>query len=85
MHVINYTILDIAYTISKLSQFPSNLSMDHKKKVLKYLRYVLDYELHYTDYLKLLERYSDVNLISNTKDSRFIGGYVFTLGRAAIS
>jgi hypothetical protein len=59
--------------------------MDHKKKVLKYLRYVLDYELHYTDYLKLLERYSDVNLISNTKDSRFIGGYVFTLGRAAIS
>jgi len=85
MHVINYTILDIAYTISKLSQFPCNLSMDHKKTVLKYLRYVLDYELHYTGYLKLLERYSDVNLISNTKDSRFIGGYVFTLSRAAIS
>jgi hypothetical protein len=29
MHVINYTILDIEYTISKLSQFPSNLSIDH--------------------------------------------------------
>jgi hypothetical protein len=31
------------------------------KRALKYLRYIMDYELHYTDYLVVLEGYSNVN------------------------
>lgn len=71
MYVINYTVPDIAYSFSKLSRFTSNLSMDHQKainRVLKYLRYTLDYELHYIDYSTILEGYSDANWIFNTKN-----------------
>jgi hypothetical protein len=49
---------------SKMSKFTINLSMDHlreMKRALKYLRYIMDYELHYTDYLVVLEGYSNVN------------------------
>jgi len=45
--------------------------MDHYKainRVLKYLRYTLDYELHYIDYSTILEGYSDANWIFNTKN-----------------
>jgi len=38
--------------------------MDHWKaikRVLKYLKYTLDYELHYTGYSTILEGYSDAN------------------------
>jgi hypothetical protein len=56
MYVMNYITLDIAYSVRKLSRFIINPRM-----VLKYLKYTLDYELHYTSYLTVLERYSDAN------------------------
>ena len=39
-------------------------------RVLKYLRFTLDYGLHYTRYPTILEGYSDANWISNFKDSK---------------
>ena len=54
-------------------------------RVLKYLRFTCDYGLHYTRYPAILEGYSDVNWISNVKDSKSHSGYVFTLGGAAVS
>jgi hypothetical protein len=57
IYVINSRSPDIAYSISKLSRFTSNPNMDHWrtiKGVLKYLRYILDYELHYNGYLAIL-------------------------------
>ena len=54
-------------------------------KVLKYLKYTLNYGLHYTQYPAVLERYSDANQVSNTKDTKSTSGYVFTLGGAVVS
>ena len=54
-------------------------------RVLKYLRFTHDYGLHYTRYPVILEGYSDVNWISNVKDSKSYSGYVFILGGATVS
>ena len=46
---MNDTRLDIAYLHCKLCRFINNLDVDHWNvinKVLKYLRYILHYELH---------------------------------------
>ena len=53
-------------------------------RVLRYLRYTLNYGLHYLRYLAVLEGYSDANWISDTKDSKSTNGYVFTIGGAAM-
>jgi hypothetical protein len=88
LHIINYTRLDIAYSVSKLSRFISNPSMNYWKaikRVLKYLMYNLDYGLHYTDYSAILKRYSDSNWISDTKDLKSTNGYIVILGGAIVS
>jgi len=49
IYIINCTRLDIAYSVSKLSRFISNPSMNNWKtikRVLRYLRYTLNYRLH---------------------------------------
>ena len=69
---MNYIGPDIAYFVSKLSRYSSNLGEDHWKalvRVLRYLKYTLNYRLHYTQYPAVLKRYSDANWISNTKDT----------------
>nr|GEY23657.1 hypothetical protein [Tanacetum cinerariifolium] len=48
-------------------------------RVLHYLRYTRDYTLHYDRHPAVIEGYSDPNWISDIKDSRSTGGYVFTL------
>ncbi|XP_075651065.1 secreted RxLR effector protein 161-like [Castanea sativa] len=85
---MNCTRLDIAYFVSKLSRYTSNPGEDHWKalvRVLKYLKYTLNYGLHYTRYPVVLERYTDANWISDTKDTKSTSGYVFTLCGAAVS
>ena len=54
-------------------------------KVMRYLKYTLNYGVHYTRYPAILERYSDANWISDTNDTKSTSGYVFTLGGAAVS
>ena len=54
-------------------------------RVLKFLRFTRDCGRHYIRYLAILEKYNDVNWISNIKDSKFHIGYVFTMGEATIS
>ena len=64
MYLMSCTRPDIAYTVSRLSRYMSNLNADHWKaivKVLKYLRYTCNYGLHYTRYLVVLEGYNDAN------------------------
>jgi hypothetical protein len=58
IYVMNYTGIDIAYSVNKRSRYTSNLSLNHYKvikMILKYLRYILDYRLYYTGYLVMLE------------------------------
>ena len=88
MYRMNCTKPDIAYSVSKLSRYTSNPGEDHWKalvRVLRYLKYTLNYWLHYTRYPVILERYSDANWISDTKDTKSTSGFVFTLGGAAVS
>lgn len=85
---MNCTRPDIAYTISRLSRYTSNPGSNHCKaivRVLKYLRFTLNYGLHYTRYPAVVEGYKDANWISDTRDSKSTSGYVFTLGGVAIS
>lgn len=61
---MNCTRKDIAYTINKLNRYTSNVSKDHWKcivRVLRCLKYIRDYSLHYTRYPVVLEEYSDAN------------------------
>jgi hypothetical protein len=88
MYIMNCTRPDIAYSVSKLSRYTSNPGEDHWKaivRVLRYLKYTLNYGVHYTRYLVILEGYSDANWISDTNDTKSTSGYVFTLGGAAVS
>ena len=64
MYLMNCTIPDIAYTVSRLSRYTSNPSTDHWKaivRVLRYLRYTHNYRLHYTIYPTVLKRYNNAN------------------------
>uniref|UniRef100_A0A2N9FGI1 Retrotransposon Copia-like N-terminal domain-containing protein n=1 Tax=Fagus sylvatica TaxID=28930 RepID=A0A2N9FGI1_FAGSY len=88
MYIMNCTRPDIAYSVSKLSRYTSNSGEDHWKaivRVLRYLKYTLNYGVHYTRYPAILEGYSDANWISDTNDTKSTSGYVFTLGGAAVS
>ncbi|GKE34498.1 hypothetical protein Tco_1453820 [Tanacetum coccineum] len=88
MYLMRGTRPDLAYAISRLSRYTSNLSDAHWKamtRILHYLRYSHDYGLHYDRYPAIIEGYSDANWISDIKDSRSTSGYVFILGGAAIS
>jgi hypothetical protein len=85
MYIMNCTRPDIAYSVSKLSRYTSNLGEDHWKaivRVLRYLKYTINYGMRYP---AILDGYSDVNWISNTNDIKSTSGYVFTLGGVAIS
>ncbi|KAL6335067.1 hypothetical protein AAG906_026447 [Vitis piasezkii] len=88
MYAMNCMRPDIAYAVNKLSRFTNNLGKDHWKalvRVLRYLRYTLNYGLHYLRYPTVLKGYSDANWISNMNDSKSTSGYVFTIGGATIS
>ena len=88
MYLMSCTRPNIAHAINKLSRYTSNPRVKHWQgimRVLKYLRFTRDYGLHYTRYPIVLERYSDVNWISNVKDSKSKSDYVFTLGGAKVS
>ena len=85
---MNCTCPDIAYVVNKLSRYTSNPGPDHWKaivRVLRYLKYTKNYRFHYSKYPVVLEGYCDANWISDTKDSKSISGYLFTLGGEVVS
>ena len=55
------------------------------KRVLRYLDDTQNYALHYNTYLAVLEGYSDANLITGSTEKKSTSGYIFTIGRGAIS
>jgi hypothetical protein len=54
-------------------------------RVIRYLKYTINYGVHYTRYPAVIEGYSDANWIFDTNDTKSMSGYVFTLGGAAVS
>jgi len=61
---MNYTILDIACAVSKLSRYNSNPSDDHWIVILRvvgYLKNTKKYVLRYKKYPHVLEVYNDAH------------------------
>jgi hypothetical protein len=53
--------------------------------VLRYLRGITSFGIHYSGYPPALKEYSDSNWISDADETKATNGYVFTLAGAAVS
>ncbi|XP_070013708.1 secreted RxLR effector protein 161-like [Nicotiana sylvestris] len=88
MHLMNFTRLDIAYVVCRLSRYTQNSNHDHWNalvRVMKYLRGTMNYGIKYSGFLTILEGYSDANWISDSDETKSTSDYVFTLGRGVVA
>ncbi|XP_070045697.1 secreted RxLR effector protein 161-like [Nicotiana tomentosiformis] len=88
MYIMNCTRPDIARDVSKLSRFTSSPNQIHRmsmKRVLRYLKHIQNYALHYNKYPSVIEGYSDKNWITGSSKVKSTSGYVFTIGNGAVS
>ncbi len=90
MYAIVYTRPDLAYAVSKLSQYSSNPKKVHWKAVKRVLRYVkgtLDYSLTFggTSSTTSLIGYTDSDWASDKESQQSTSGYVFFLSNGPIS
>jgi hypothetical protein len=87
MYLASATRPDILFAVSKLSRCVSNPGDDHWKyleRVMRYLKGIMNYEIHHTGYPRVIEGYSDSNCISDADEIKTTSGYVFTLGGGAV-
>ncbi|XP_072076469.1 secreted RxLR effector protein 161-like [Arachis hypogaea] len=80
---------DIAFAVSILGRYQSNLGIIHwraTKKVLRYLQGIKNFMLTYrrTDNLKIVE-YSDSDLTGCVDSRKSTSGYIFMLADGAVS
>lgn len=84
MYLASSMRLDIAFPVTKLSQFISNLGDDHFWKALERvmcsLARTVDYEIHYTGDPKVLDGYNESNWISNADEIKTRSGFLFKCG-----
>ena len=88
IYIMNCIRPDIAYLVSRLARYTSNPWHDHWDalvRVLRYLKYMFDYGLHYIRYPFVLEGFSDANWISDSLETKSTSRYVFTLGGGVMS
>jgi hypothetical protein len=79
---------DIAFAVSMVSRFASNPTPEHvtaAKRILRYLRGTLDYQLTYRGDLAALTGYSDADWAGDKETRRSTGGFVFNVGSGSIS
>ena len=79
---------DISFVVSKLSRFVLNRGDEYWcafERVIRYLKGIMSYVIHYTEYPRVLEGYSDSNWISDVDEIKATSGYVFTLGGGTVS
>jgi hypothetical protein len=55
------------------------------ERVLRYLKGIMSFGIHYSGHPAMLEGYSDVNWISDIDQIYTTSGYVFTLGDGVVS
>ena len=87
MYLVCATPLDISFDVYKLSRFVSNPGDVHwhaVERVMRYLQGTVNYGIHYSRYLTVLEGYSDSNWISDPDEIKATSGYVFALGGGAV-
>ncbi|UYV74577.1 hypothetical protein LAZ67_12000185 [Cordylochernes scorpioides] len=79
---------DIAYAVSYLSKFNSSPLQQHwnaVKHLLRYLKKTKDLKLVFSKTGKKLAAFADADWGSDKEDRESYSGYIFVLGRAAIS
>ncbi len=87
MYLASATRLDISFVVSKFSRFVSNPEDDHwhaLERVMRYLKGIMSYGIHYAGYPKVLEGYSDSNWVSDADEIKATSRYMFTLGGDAV-
>ncbi|GJR32583.1 zinc finger, CCHC-type containing protein [Tanacetum coccineum] len=77
--------LSSRFSIKDMGEADVILGIRINMKVQKYLKKTMDYSLTYTGYSSVLEGYTDASWINNTKDNSSTNGWVFLLGKGAIS
>nr|KAJ0214957.1 hypothetical protein LSAT_V11C300107720 [Lactuca sativa] len=88
MYATHCTRPDIAFAVSKLSQYTVNPGTEHWKavgRVLGYLKRTSTFELTDSSSNGILEGYSDASWIDHTSDSKSTSGWIYTLVGGAIS
>ncbi|KAL0553831.1 hypothetical protein IC582_007735 [Cucumis melo] len=88
MYLMNYTIPDITYAVSRLSTYTHNLNRYHwdaLRHLLRYLKGTIDYCLHFNKFPAVLEGYCDANWVTDNDEVNSTSGYVFLLECGAIS
>ena len=88
MYLMNCTRPDIAYTVSRLSRYTQSPNQDHwtaVRRVLKYLRGIINYGLCFSGFPSVLEGFSNAKWISDSDDMKSTSGYVFILGGSVVS
>ena len=88
MYITNCTRPDIAYSVNRLARYANNPGKEHwfaLIRVLRHLKYTVEYGLQYIRYPSVIEGFSDANWISDSLESKSTSGYIFTLGGGAIS
>jgi hypothetical protein len=92
MYTILSTTLDLAFAVSMLSQFTTNLGNKHwkaLKRVFHYLKAMHDLGLEYGPFgdndEPLFNGYTDSDWGGDKKSRKSISGYVFILGKGAVS
>ena len=61
---MNFSRLDIAYAIGRLSRYTHSPNQDHwdaLARLMRYLRGTMDYSIEYSGFLVVLEGYNDAN------------------------
>lgn len=79
---------DIAFAVSMVSRFASNPTDEHlaaAKRILRYLKSTIDYELTYKGDLQALTGYSDADYAGDRDTRRSTGGFLFHVGSGIIS
>ncbi|KAL6347852.1 hypothetical protein AAG906_037581 [Vitis piasezkii] len=76
------------FDLGRLSRYTQSPNQDHwtvVRRVLKYLRGTINYGLCFSRFPSVLEGFSDANWISDSNEMKSTSGYVFILGKSAVS
>ena len=88
MYLMNCTRPDIAYAVGRLNRYTQSPNQDHQivvRRVLKYLRGTINYDLYFSGFPIVLEGFSDANWILDSNEMKSTNGYVFVLDGSAVS
>jgi len=83
------TRLDLSYAVGVVSQFmqtPRKPHLDVVKRILKYIKHILQCEIFYQAKNRLqIHGYTDVDWAGNVLNRRLTSGFMFSFGSGAVS